>query len=247
MLSFMVQNHENPGDRKSHSWAPLSSSDTAAHLRYKSGAPLNSYAIGNTHSYLLIYPLCSLIKHEYMLCFPVFDTPLMPPPPIFYPAFFTIHVFKSHCYLFPPYFLITTGIDRFSITYVWHLFRFEIDRSRDTLLLFQEDTTKPAASLSMADLPTNTILEVFFPFFSSPFPSTFYSFLPLSLSVGLFFPRTPFLRCSSHSFFLLPSFIFVILSKVDLPINTILEEFFPLFFPLPFFYLCHPQQGWSSH
>ena len=38
--------------------------------------------------------------------------------------------------------------------------RFEIDRSRDTLLLFQEDTSRPAASLSMTDLPTNTILEV---------------------------------------------------------------------------------------
>lgn len=40
------------------------------------------------------------------------------------------------------------------------LSRFEIDRSRDTLLLFQEDTSRPAASLSMTDLPTNTILEI---------------------------------------------------------------------------------------
>ena len=40
------------------------------------------------------------------------------------------------------------------------LARFEVDQSKDTLLLFQEDTTAPAASLSMADLPTNTVLEV---------------------------------------------------------------------------------------
>jgi len=40
------------------------------------------------------------------------------------------------------------------------LARFGIDTAKDTLLLFQEDSAKPAASLSMADLPTNTILEV---------------------------------------------------------------------------------------
>ena len=38
--------------------------------------------------------------------------------------------------------------------------RFDIDVSKDTLLLFQEDSSKPVASISMTDLPTNTILEV---------------------------------------------------------------------------------------
>ena len=38
--------------------------------------------------------------------------------------------------------------------------RFDIDLAKDTLLLFQEDSDKPVASLSMSDLPTNTILEV---------------------------------------------------------------------------------------
>ena len=37
--------------------------------------------------------------------------------------------------------------------------RFDIDVSKDTLLLFQEDSSKPVASISMTDLPTNTILE----------------------------------------------------------------------------------------
>ena len=39
-------------------------------------------------------------------------------------------------------------------------FRFDIDKSKDTLLLFQEDPKKPAATLAMSDLPSNTILEV---------------------------------------------------------------------------------------
>jgi len=38
--------------------------------------------------------------------------------------------------------------------------RFDIDKSKDTLLLFQEDPKKPAATLAMSDLPSNTILEV---------------------------------------------------------------------------------------
>jgi len=38
--------------------------------------------------------------------------------------------------------------------------QFDIDKSKDTLLLFQEDSVKPIASLAMQDLPTNTILEV---------------------------------------------------------------------------------------
>jgi len=38
--------------------------------------------------------------------------------------------------------------------------RFNVDASKDTLLLFQEDTGEPVASLKMDDLPTNTILEV---------------------------------------------------------------------------------------
>jgi len=38
--------------------------------------------------------------------------------------------------------------------------RFKVDIKKDTLLLFQEDTDIPVASLAMADLPTNTIMEV---------------------------------------------------------------------------------------
>eukprot|EP00092_Neocalanus_flemingeri_P087100 GFUD01109853.1.p1 GENE.GFUD01109853.1~~GFUD01109853.1.p1 ORF type:complete len:797 (+),score=258.24 GFUD01109853.1:84-2474(+) len=38
--------------------------------------------------------------------------------------------------------------------------RFKVDIKKDTLLLFQEDTDTPMASLAMADLPTNTIMEV---------------------------------------------------------------------------------------
>ena len=38
--------------------------------------------------------------------------------------------------------------------------RFDVDAGKDTLLLFQEDSNKPVASISMTDLPTNTILEV---------------------------------------------------------------------------------------
>jgi len=38
--------------------------------------------------------------------------------------------------------------------------RFQVDVKQDTLLLFQEDTSKPVASLAMADLPTDTILSV---------------------------------------------------------------------------------------
>lgn len=38
--------------------------------------------------------------------------------------------------------------------------RFQVDVRRDTLLLFQEDSEKPVASLAMADLPTDTILSV---------------------------------------------------------------------------------------
>jgi DnaJ family protein C protein 16 len=38
--------------------------------------------------------------------------------------------------------------------------RFQVDVRRDTLLLFQEDSEKPVASLAMTDLPTDTILSV---------------------------------------------------------------------------------------
>lgn len=38
--------------------------------------------------------------------------------------------------------------------------RFGVSKSVDTLLLFQEDTTKPVASLAMADLSTDTILNI---------------------------------------------------------------------------------------
>lgn len=38
--------------------------------------------------------------------------------------------------------------------------RFHVDMKKDTLLLFQEDTDKPVATLAMADLPTDTILSV---------------------------------------------------------------------------------------
>ena len=38
--------------------------------------------------------------------------------------------------------------------------RFNVAHNVDTLLLFQEDTDKPAASLAMADLPTETIINV---------------------------------------------------------------------------------------
>jgi DnaJ family protein C protein 16 len=38
--------------------------------------------------------------------------------------------------------------------------QFDIDKTKDTLLLFQEDSVKPIATLAMQDLPTNTILEV---------------------------------------------------------------------------------------
>ena len=38
--------------------------------------------------------------------------------------------------------------------------RFQVDMKQDTLLLFQEDTEKPVASLAMADLPTDTIISV---------------------------------------------------------------------------------------
>lgn len=38
--------------------------------------------------------------------------------------------------------------------------RFGVSKSVDTLLLFQEDTSKPAASLAMADLSTDTILNI---------------------------------------------------------------------------------------
>jgi len=38
--------------------------------------------------------------------------------------------------------------------------RFKIDIKKDTLLMFQEDTNTPIATLAMSDLPTNTIMEV---------------------------------------------------------------------------------------
>jgi DnaJ family protein C protein 16 len=38
--------------------------------------------------------------------------------------------------------------------------RFQVDIKKDTLLLFQEDTDKPVATLAMTDLPTDTILSV---------------------------------------------------------------------------------------
>jgi DnaJ family protein C protein 16 len=38
--------------------------------------------------------------------------------------------------------------------------RFKVDIKKDTLLMFQEDTDTPVASLAMSDLPTNTIMEV---------------------------------------------------------------------------------------
>jgi len=38
--------------------------------------------------------------------------------------------------------------------------RFKVDIKKDTLLMFQEDTDTPIASLAMSDLPTNTIMEV---------------------------------------------------------------------------------------
>lgn len=38
--------------------------------------------------------------------------------------------------------------------------RFQVDVKQDTLLLFQEDSAKPVASLAMADLPTDTIISV---------------------------------------------------------------------------------------
>jgi len=38
--------------------------------------------------------------------------------------------------------------------------RFKVDIKKDTLLMFQEDTDTPVASLAMSDLPTNTIKEV---------------------------------------------------------------------------------------
>ena len=38
--------------------------------------------------------------------------------------------------------------------------RFQVNVKKDTLLMFQEDSDTPVASLAMDDLPTNTILEV---------------------------------------------------------------------------------------
>ena len=38
--------------------------------------------------------------------------------------------------------------------------RFKINTRKDTLLVFQEDSNTPVASLAMDDIPTNTIIDV---------------------------------------------------------------------------------------
>ena len=38
--------------------------------------------------------------------------------------------------------------------------KFKVNTRKDTLLVFQEDSNTPVASLAMDDIPTNTILDV---------------------------------------------------------------------------------------
>ena len=60
--------------------------------------------------------------------------------------------------------------------------RFEIDPSKDTLLLFQENQDKPVATLAMNDLPTSTILEV-------GYMQHGFGFGKVRGSEGTFFPK----------------------------------------------------------